>query len=217
MPFPYQGVLFDLDGTLIDTEALCNDTGVAACRALGLDVDLAFFETLAGIHDAERARLISAHTGAPVDAPAFFDLWDRLTYDRMTDGIPLKPGAAALLGHLSGLGVPMAVATSSRREPARAKIAAAGIAPYFAAVITVDDVARAKPAPDPYLAAAAALGLAAGRCLAFEDSETGAAAARAAGCTVVQVPDIHATRGEHAHHLAADLIAGAAMAGLRMP
>lgn len=216
MPFPYAAVLFDLDGTLIDTEALCNETGVAACRALGLNVELPFFETLAGIHDAERARLIAAHAGAPVDPAAFFDLWDRLTDDRIGAGLPLKPGAAALLAHLTGQGVPMAVATSSRRAPARAKIAAAGLAPHFAAVITVDDVARAKPAPDPYLAAAAALGVAAGRCLAFEDSETGAASARAAGCTVVQVPDLHASRGAHAHHLAADLLSGAAMAGVRL-
>lgn len=214
MTTPFDAVIFDLGGTLIDTENLCNAAGVTACRRLGHDVDLDFFETLAGIDDNERVRLISAHVGAALDPRGFFAAWDRecdILFDR---GIPLKPGAAALLETLSGMGLPLGLATSSRRGPALRKLALAGIADWFDSIVTFDDVTRAKPAPDPYLLSARRLSAAPVRCLAFEDSETGARSAHAAGLTVVQVPDIHAATGRHAHHIAATLADGARAAGL---
>lgn len=214
MPLPYDAVVFDLDGTLIDTENLCNAAGVAACRTLGIPVDLAFFETLAGIHDDERVRLMSAHVGAAIDKAPFFAEWDRQCALRFDDGIPLKPGATDLLARLADLGLPLGLATSSRREPAHDKLRLSGLDRWFASVVTFDDVPAAKPAPDPYLLSAARLNAAPARCLAFEDSETGARSAHAAGLTVVQVPDLHAATGTYAHHVADSLLAGARAAGL---
>lgn len=210
----FDAVIFDLDGTLIDTESLCNSAGVAACADLGLDVSLRFFESLAGIHDAERVRLIAAHIGHALDAQAFFDHWDARCSLRFAQGVPLKPGVHQVLGALQARGLPLAVATSSRRGPATDKITLAGLMPYFRTVVTIDDVARAKPLPDPYLLAAERLSVIPSRCIAFEDSETGARSAQAAGMTVVQIPDIHPTDGRHAHHVAASLMAGAQLAGL---
>jgi HAD superfamily hydrolase (TIGR01509 family) len=214
MPHAFDAVIFDLDGTLIDTENLCNAAGVEACRLLGLPVGLPFFESLAGIHDDERVRLISAHVGASVDRDAFFLEWDRQCDIRFADGIPLKPGATELLGLLADMGLPLGLATSSRRQPAHDKLRLAGLAPWFQSVVTFDDVTRAKPAPDPYLLSAERLGADPARCVAFEDSETGARSAHAAGMTVVQVPDIHAATGNHAHHVSASLVEGARAAGL---
>jgi HAD superfamily hydrolase (TIGR01509 family) len=210
----FDAVIFDLDGTLIDTEVLCNETGVQACRNMGHDVSLAFFETLAGIHDVERARLIGEHVGETIDLGIFYYEWDRLCEIRFADGIPLKPGTVALLERIADLGLPMAVATSSRRKPAHDKITLAGLARWFSTIITFDDVAQAKPAPDPYLLAATRLSVSPAQCLAFEDSETGARAAHAAGMTVVQVPDLHPATGDHAHHVAPSLLEGALAAGL---
>ncbi|MBA4349649.1 MAG: HAD family phosphatase, partial [Rhodobacter sp.] len=76
------------------------------------------------------------------------------------------------------------------------------------------DVSEPKPAPEPYLLAAARLGVDPTRCLVFEDSDVGAEAAHRAGCTVVQVPDVAPTEGRFARHLAADLLAGARAAGI---
>lgn len=216
---PFHAVIFDLDGTLIDTETLCNATGVAALREMGHEVTLAFFETLAGIHDAERARLLSAHLGAEIDSDRFNAIWDRLTYAQFDQGIPLKPGAMDLLGRIDAAGLPMALATSSRRGPAQTKLDVAGLARWFRKVVTFDDVAQAKPAPDPYLLAADWLGVDPAACLVFEDSDVGAQSAAAAGCRVVQVPDLHHTHHHHAHlrhadHVAATLIEGAVAAGL---
>ena len=89
-----------------------------------------------------------------------------------------------------------------------------GLSDSFAMVVTVDDVVRAKPDPEPYLLAARTLGVDATRCLVFEDSEAGAEAAHRAGCTVVHVPDMVPSSGRWAHHVAADLMAGARLAGL---
>lgn len=214
MTRPFDAVVFDLDGTLIDTENLCNAAGVAACDLLGMPVDLPFFESLAGIHDDERVRLIAAHIGGPVDKTAFFAEWDRQCTLRFADGIPLKPGATDLLARLADAGLPLGLATSSRRDPAHQKLRLAGLDRWFQSVVTFDDVPAAKPAPDPYLLSATRLNAAPARCLAFEDSETGARSAHAAGLTVVQVPDIHAATGRHAHHVAATLLDGARAAGL---
>jgi len=211
---PYDAAVFDLDGTLIDTESLCNTAGIAACADMGIEVSLAFFESLAGIHDIERVRLIAAHVGSAVDAGAFFDLWDKHCALRFADGVPLKPGVHQVLGALQTAGLPLAIATSSRAGPAADKIALAGLGGYFRTVVTFDDVVQAKPAPDPYLLAARRLGVHPHRCIAFEDSETGARAAHAAGMTVIQIPDIHPTDGRHAHHVASTLFAGAMQAGL---
>ena len=212
-PSSFDAVIFDLDGTLIDTEVLCNETGVAACDALGHPVGLDFFETLAGIDDNRRAELIAEQTGRSLDRAAFFAEWDRLCEIRFDAGIPLKPGVPEVFERIRLHGLPMAICTSSRRNMATAKIRGAGFGHFFGAVITVEDATSPKPHPSPYEVAAAALGTAPDRCLAFEDSETGASSARAAGMTVVQVPDQHATDGVHAHLVAATLAEGLAAFG----
>lgn len=214
MTQPFAAVLFDLDGTLSDTEALCNDTGVEACAALGVPVTHEFFEGLAGIDDAERVRLINAHTGLTLDPVTFFAEWDRLTFARMEAGIAMKPGARDLLDHLTARGMPLALVTSSRHGPAWAKLHGAGLGQTFACVITVEDVTNPKPAPDPYLLAAKKLGAKPEDCVVFEDSDTGARSGAQAGCVVVQIPDRAGQTGKHATHLASGLLEGAGMVGL---
>ena len=86
--------------------------------------------------------------------------------------------------------MPLAVATSTRRERAQIKLVRSGIDGYFSHVVTSSDVLHAKPAPDLYLLAAQRLGMAPGECVALEDSEFGVRAASAAGIRVIQVPDL---------------------------
>lgn len=207
----YDALLFDLDGTLIDTEAVALVSGQQAFAELGSSVSAAFMHSLIGI-DQGTARQIIA-TGYPsLDLVALNTRWQALFVEGTATCLPLKPGVETVLqafGHL-----PKALVTSSGRVEAHRKLDVAGLSHYFHAVITVDDVARAKPAPDPYLLAAQMLGTTTGRCLAFEDSEVGAEAAHRAGCVVVQVPDIVPASGRWAHHVADTLVAGARLAGL---
>jgi HAD superfamily hydrolase (TIGR01509 family) len=103
---------------------------------------------------------------------------------------PLLPGVERLTAHLAAHGVPMAVATSSSAPALAAKRRPhAALFARFAAFVTAEDVARGKPAPDAFLAAAAALRVPATDCLVFEDAESGVLAGLAAGCAVVAVPD----------------------------
>ena len=205
----YRAVIFDLDGTLLDTEAITMAAGIEAFASMGIDVDPAFLHGLVGKDDKTGGAIIRA--AFPDLDPLRFDrAWVAGSRRRMAAGIPLKPFARELLDLIA---LPRAIATSSGRESAARKLAVSRL-PAFAHVVTFDDVDRPKPAPDPYLLAARLLGVDPASCLAFEDSDTGAASARAAGMTVVQVPDLVPTDGRHAHHLAPDLLSGARAAGL---
>jgi HAD superfamily hydrolase (TIGR01509 family) len=206
----YDALLFDLDGTLIDTESIALATGLAAFAAHGHVVDESFMHALVGKDEPTAARIIRAAL-PDADLDAVNRHWREGFAAGVDRGLELKPGAAELL---SLVRQPLAIVTSTGRVGAHRKLGIAGIARAFSHVVTLDDVMAPKPAPDPYLLAAALLGLDPGRCLVFEDSETGAEAAYRAGCVVVQVPDVVPSRGRWAHHLAPDLLTGARMAGL---
>ena len=206
----FDAILFDLDGTLVDTESIALAAGMAAFAELGHPVDEAFMHGLVG-KDLPTAGRIIAQALPTLDQAALQPLWSGAFLAAVAQGLPLKPGAEALLAARLK---PMAIVTSSRRTEAVHKLDVAGIAGAFAHVITYDDVTAPKPAPEPYLLAAARLGVAPARCLVFEDSETGAEAAYRAGCRVVQVPDVVPSAGRWAHHLARDLLEGARLAGL---
>lgn len=210
----YDAAIFDLDGLLIDTERLAIAAGYEALDALGQPRLPGLLEGLIGKDEATGARIVAARYGAHFPLHAFAQSWSALFQARLADGIPLRPGADTLLDRLADLGLPRAVATSSRRASALRKLDLTGLTAHFATIVTFDCIANPKPAPDPYLEAARRLSVAPARCIAFEDSDTGAAAARAAGMTVVQVPDMAETTGPHAHHLADSLMDGARMAGL---
>lgn len=208
----YDAYLFDLDGTLIDTESIALRSNMAVFAALGHPVDEDFLHRLIGKDAASSAAIILDRVPG-IDLAAL----ERelvAAFDRdIEQGLPLKPGAVELLGQLDA---PVALVTSSSRAGAWRKLRLAGLAEAFVEVVTRDDVVAAKPAPDPYLLAAERLGVAPARCLVFEDSEVGAEAALRAGCRVVQVPDILSTEGRFAHHVAPTLLEGARLAGLAL-
>jgi HAD superfamily hydrolase (TIGR01509 family) len=207
----FDAILFDLDGTLVDTESLALTAGLAAFAALGHPVTEDFLHQLVGIDLPTAGGIIGAAL-PKLNQQDLHPMWQAGFLAAMDErGLPLKPGVAELIGARLH---PMAIVTSSSRKEAARKLAIAGIADAFTLVITLDDVTAPKPAPDPYLLAAERLGVAPARCLVFEDSETGAQAAFRAGCRVVQVPDVVPSTGRWAHHLASDMLSGARAAGL---
>jgi HAD superfamily hydrolase (TIGR01509 family) len=103
-------------------------------------------------------------------------------------GVPWCDGARRLMEALAAEGTPMALVTNTKRALTERALNSIG-RHYFSAIVCGDEVARGKPAPDPYLRAAALLGEPPARCLAIEDSITGAASAESAGCPVLVVPN----------------------------
>lgn len=184
-----RAVIFDMDGLLIDSERVMLQCWRETAAAQSLGLDDAVWLSMVGLHDKGCAELLDGLLGA--ERARRLTLECKRGYDLLVeDGLPLKAGARELLQDLFDLGVPLAVATSTRGERARIKLARSGIDGYFNHVVTSSDVAHAKPAPDLYLLAAERLGIPSGECIAIEDSEFGVRAASAAGMRVIQVPDL---------------------------
>lgn len=181
---PLQAVLFDMDGTLVDTERLWWE---AVEQVAGRPLTEADEPEVLGRPVEHTAGWLAAGTGRP--AAALAAGLHREFADRVRTGIVPRPGALDLLDALAAAGVPTALVTASPRAVADLVLDALGPG-RFAASVTADDTARTKPAPDPYLAACRALGVDPAACVAVEDTETGVASAEAAGCAVLAVPSL---------------------------
>ena len=174
--FAVDAVLFDSDGVLVDSKEAGERAWVEWSYRYGLDPDV----VLTGLHGRRSRETVALHV-APELVEAATAVIDRLELDSAaeTDGLP---GAAALVASVPD--ARRAVVTSAPRALGVARLGAAGV-PVPTVLITSEAVERGKPAPDPYLAAAAALGVPIERCLVFEDSEHGIGAARSAGVGVL--------------------------------
>lgn len=184
-----RGVIFDMDGLLIDSERAALTCWREAAAELSLGLDDTLWLSMVGLHEAGCAKLLDDLLGSA--KAERLTLASKHRYDALLEqGLPLKSGVHGLLQNLSDFDVPLAVATSTRGERARIKLARSGIDHFFRHVVTSSDVTHAKPAPDLYLLAAERLGIPPSECIALEDSEFGVRAAAAAGLRVIQVPDL---------------------------
>ncbi len=214
---PIKGALFDMDGLLLDTERLY----MASFNATVAQFDLPEMPEVAmrciGLRADATAVIVTEALAGRVDY-ARFDMICRARFAQsLSQNIPLRPGAKALLQHLKSCGLPCALATSTHTEMALEHLQTTGLAEYFRHVIGGDQIKNAKPAPDIYHKAAQSLGLEAHECAAFEDSDPGATAAVRSGARTVQIPDIKqpsANTRALGHLIAPSLLEGAHKIGL---
>jgi HAD superfamily hydrolase (TIGR01509 family) len=186
-----QGVLFDMDGVLLDTEQISLSVFRSVAAEMGLAVREEWWTSLCAVdYETYRASMLEEY-GAAFDL-AWFDAEQVKRFKTViqTSGLPKKPWLDTLLPRLRQAGYLMAVASSGRRDTVMARLRQTGIDHYFDAVIGGDYIARNKPAPDIYLAAAQALHLAPSDCFAVEDSRSGIRSAYEAGCVVIMLHDL---------------------------
>jgi HAD superfamily hydrolase (TIGR01509 family) len=191
---PFSAVVFDMDGTLLDTELVFKEIVWDVSRTLGFTMTETIHLGMVGTsHEATRQLLVESY-GVSFPYELFNEECGRIMTSRMQQAVPVKAGVPEFLGDLKARGIPMAVATSSRSRAATVNLGLAGLFDLFDSVITRDDVINPKPHPEPYLLAARRLGRKPADCLAIEDSQAGIRSAHAAGMQTVMVPDlIHPT------------------------
>ena len=185
-----QGVIFDMDGLLADSEKLAMAVCVEAGQSLGYNVTPALALRTLGRTRASCDAIYQAAIPAYV-AEDFYTAFDRIFFHRVeTEGIPLKPGAIALLDAMAERDIPGALASSSRMVRIHACLDRHNVLPRFQAVVSGENMVNSKPAPDIFLEAARQLHAAPEACLVLEDSKNGLMAGRAAGMRVCMVPDL---------------------------
>lgn len=183
-------VLFDMDGVLIDSERIAQEVTREASLHLGLGLPERVAKRMIGLGRDAVERMLAAELGADFAFHRFQAEWESRYHQRLTKGVPIKPGVAEALAALAAAGLPCAVATSTHTDFARYKLQQAGLLAQIAVVVGRDAVAHGKPAPDVYLHAANQLGVPAHLCWAFEDSLPGLTAAVASGARTHWVPDL---------------------------
>lgn len=198
-----KAVLFDMDGTLVDSEKLWDvSMRELYARFGGVMTPEVRGATVGGSAESV-IKLVFADLGLPPDPQEMADVADwlhEITGDLFDAGLPWCDGARELLEELAAADVPMALVTNTRRALTERALNSIG-RHYFTVSVCGDEVPYGKPAPDPYRQAAALLGLDPAHCLAIEDSVTGAASAESAGCPVLVVPnDVEVPAGPRRRH-----------------
>lgn len=191
MTTPFAAVIFDNDGLLLDTEEAWTRAEETLFARRDRTWTTQHKRELIGSSGAAAAAKLERMLARPGEGPALLAELEGLVMEEVLDGVGPRPGAMELLAKLAAAGVPLGLASNSPRAFVERALAGAGLtgsASPFATIMTASDVERPKPAPDLYLAAAAALGADPARCAGLEDSPPGAASALAAGLFVIGVP-----------------------------
>ena len=182
--------VFDMDGLLIDSETIARRYWIEAASEFGYTLTEEHYSQLVGRKVEDSFKILREIFGEEFPAETIRERKTVLREKYISEhGLPVKPGARAVLQLLKENRIPLALATSTEKSRAKASLLHAGLTAYFPIMVTGDQVKHGKPAPDIYLQTAKLLDVDSNRCLAFEDSPFGVQAAHSARMSVIMVPD----------------------------
>ena len=184
-----QAVLWDLDGTIVDTEPYWFEAEYAVVAAHGDSWSDEHARAVVGFDLLDSGRYMIEHGGVRLTPHEIVEMMLDSVVSNIKRSVPWRPGARELLADVRTSDIPTALVTMSWRRFANEVMEALPAGAFDVSVVG-DDVERGKPHPDPYLLAAERLGVDITRCIAIEDSPTGVASALAAGATVLAVPHV---------------------------
>jgi HAD superfamily hydrolase (TIGR01509 family) len=213
-----EAVVFDLDGVIVDSEQVWDDVREQLVRERGGRWHEGAQAAMMGMSSPEWSRYMHDDLGLTESPEEINAEVVRRMLARYREDLPLLDGAVAAVHRLAAE-FPLGVASSSNRPLIETVLESTGTAKLFAAVVSSEEVARGKPAPDVYLEAARRLGVEPARCAAIEDSSNGIRAAHAAGMRVLVLPNAHYPPaaealvladavGRSAHELTPELVRG---------
>ena len=184
------GIIFDMDGVLIDSERQSNEGWLWAAGQLGVDMPMWLIDSFKGAPAELCCKFFDAYYKGVIDYWEAKELRTQHVYKiRETEGIPVKKGVKDIFEYIRNNGLKCAVATSTRRESAEKTLHEIGVWDYLDAVVYGDEVERGQPEPDIFLRAAKAIGVNPSEAVVVEDSINGIKAGYAAGMRVVHIPD----------------------------
>ncbi len=184
-----KAVLFDLDGTLVDSMWVWREIDKEYLGKFGLTIPEGLQEDIGGMSFSETAVYIKERFQIPDSVEEMKAEWNKMAWDKYTYEVPLKKGAGEFLDYCLKNHIKLGIATSNSKELVHNIIKVHGLNDYFSGIVTGCEVEKGKPAPDVYLEAARRCGVAPHKCLVFEDIIPGILAGKAAGMKVCTVED----------------------------
>lgn len=199
-----EAVLFDLDGTLVDSMWMWGAIDVEYLGRHGLTLPKDLQKAIEGMSFSETAVYFKKRFSLPEPLEEIKAEWIAMSKEKYAHEVSLKPGAREFLEYLKSHGCKAGIATSNGRELLNAVVEGQGLSPYFQCLMTSCEAGAGKPAPDVYLKVAEALGVHPKNCLVFEDTPAGVRAGKAAGAKVCSIFDLYARERQAENRSLAD-------------